>query len=329
MTRLKFTVGNAVRGYKSVEISIVDAQIEYKILRNELNHVDKEKIFRVPAEKFWLDGLNSLKIFEWEPNYFKKSSDGVQWSLTFGDDEKIYRGRGVNSFPDDFETLLDLLDALIPEMNFVDGNRIDGIELNLSRQSDSFVEKLSLTRAASTLTIEKSTSTHSYRLKADDTKTFLDICRKFFDGIELTHVDAAKTLLVGKLSRHNGTEINFSAEFGEDFMTGIVDFAEKIHAFAPDLTAEIFSPEKVRRLEPEKIILCKVQFKGNYKSYTYRADDDFFVGDVVDVPVGRNNDVAQAKIVEVSCFDIDNTPFPVEKIKTIIGKHVFGEWEDF
>lgn len=329
---LKFTVGNALRGYKSVEISFDDTLIEYKILRNELIHVDKSQISRVQLDKTWLETLDALKIFDWQPFYGENSSNGVHWSLIFKRNGQIYRGNGFDAFPDGWEMLLDLLDALIPDINFVDGNRIDQIELILSRKTDfdiDFSEKLTLNRAQQALTIEKSDSTHVYRLSTDSTNDFLDFCQRFFDETDINPVDDAKNLLFGSISRHDGSSITFKTEFSEDFMPGIVDFAEKMHSFATDLTAKLFSPEKMRRIDPEKIILCKVQFKNNYKSYTYRAEDETLsVGDLVDVPVGRNNDVTQAKIVDIGYFDAQDAPFSLEKIKFIIGKHVSQAWED-
>ena len=108
-------------------------------------------------------------------------------------------------------------------------------------------------------------------------------------------------------------------------------FIEVIKDFASDLSAEIFAPiNDDDQNKPDKYIFCKVQFKGSYKSYTYRTEDKTLsVGDVVDVPVGRNNDIAQARIVEIGYFDEEEAPFPIERIKVIIGKHVANDWENY
>ena len=332
---LKFTVGTVQRGYKSVEIFLGDGNVAYKILRNGLNPLDKNQPVITTDKKNFFCELDALNIFGWEKNYVgDKNSDGEQWRLTFTDGEKIYHGRGSNAYPDDWEEFLDWLDALIPEMNFIDGKRIDGVELKLARRIDdslNFFERLTLTRGDETLTIEKNSSTHSYRLGADGTKNFLDICQKFFDGIDVQRTAEARTEIFFRLTCHDGSEFEGSTEFNERGLTGVTQFAEEIHTFAPDLTAEIFLPEVLNvNDDSAKIILCKVQFKNNYKSYTYRAEDETLaVGDVVDVPVGKNNDVTNAKIVDIGYFDAADAPYPVDRIKFVIGRHVATEWDNF
>jgi len=114
-------------------------------------------------------------------------------------------------------------------------------------------------------------------------------------------------------------------------LPGVVNFAAVLKNFVSDLTAEIFLPTPAEIVSAQdKYIFCKVQFKGNYKQYSYRTEDETLsVGDIVDVPVGRNNDVTQAKIVEIGYFDEYEVPFPVDKVKMIIGKHVANAWDNF
>lgn len=323
---LKFTVGNNLRGYKTVEIHVDGAQVAYKILRNEFKPVDKNQSVANVGDD-WLGKLDALDIPAWEKFYGDGSSD-VQWSLTLRDGEKICRSRGTNAFPDAWDDFLDLLDALVPEMQFIDGNRIDALELTLTH--GDICERLTLARADETLTLEKNSSTHIYRLGTNGTKNFLNICQKFFDNLEITDDNVCVMNLAVKMTRHDGNSTSSTAAYSEFAMPGVVKFAEAIHEFMPDLTAKIFVPENIRLVDAEKIILCKVQFKGSYKSYTYRTEDETLaVGDVVDVPVGRNNDIVQARIVDIGYFDADDTPFAPEKIKTVAGKHVGNGWENY
>lgn len=61
-TRIKFSVGNVRRGYKSVEISVDGTKVEYKILRNEFKPVDKNPVVG-NVNKNLSDDLDSLNIF--------------------------------------------------------------------------------------------------------------------------------------------------------------------------------------------------------------------------------------------------------------------------
>ena len=322
---LKFTVGNNLHGYKTIELQIDGTQVTYKILRNEFKPVDKNQSV-ANVNETWLDILDALNIPAWE-KFYGGGSNGVQWSLTLRDGEKFYLSRGSNAFPDAWDDFLDLLDVIVPDMQFIDGNRIDALELVLTH--DERTERLTLLRTKRILTLEKNYSTHIYGLSAEGTKNFLAVCQKFFDNLEVTDDNVCEMKLAVNMKRHDGTQTEGTAPYSEFAMPNVVKFAEAIHEFMPDLTAKIFVPENIRLIDAEKIILCKVQFKGSYKSYTYRAEDETLsVGDLVDVPVGRNNDVTQAKIVDIGYFDAQDAPFSLEKIKFIVGKHVSQAWED-
>ena len=56
--------------------------------------------------------------------------------------------------------------------------------------------------------------------------------------------------------------------------------------------------------------------------YSYRTDDSTLeVGDVVKVPVGKDNDIGYATIEEIGYFTEEDAPYPVDKTKLIIGLH--------
>jgi len=327
---IKFTVGGFFGGYKTVEIAIVDGTATYKILRNGLLNVDKKKS---PAKKIsgaWLKKLDALKIFEWEKNYLSDILDGEQWELTFKDGEKIYRGSGSNAYPDVWENFLDWLDELIPELEFVNRNRLEKITMNYSRD-EKFFETLTLDRHEKILTLDKKNSSHVYNLGEEAEKLF-DSCQIFIDALKVEIVDVNfSTQINFELVRHDGSIENFVAPYSENFLPGLTNLLEEIHSCADDLTAEIFSPASTEIVPRQgKYIFCKVQFKGSYKHYTYQTDDETLsVGDVVDVPVGRYNDVNQARIVDIGYFDEYEAPYPIDRIKKIIGKHVADDWENY
>lgn len=330
--QIKFTIGGFFGGYKTVEISIADDAASYKILRGGLLDVDK-KISTVKVSTAWLDELDALKIFAWQENYSSDVRDGTQWQLTFKDGDKIYRGHGSNAYPEKWERFLDWLDALIPEMEFVNRERLEKITLDYSRESAigyTVSEQLTLDRREKILTLDKHNSSHRYDFGADIDKLF-DVAQIFFDNLE--HDDLRKdspAQIKIELVRHDGSIENIDANYTERDLPGLTQFVNALKGFVTDLTAEMFAPVLDDTPAQGKYILCKVQFKGSYKHYTYQTDDETLaVGDTVDVPVGKNNDVNQARIVEIGYFDEYETPFPVDRIKKIIGKHVASAWDNY
>lgn len=322
---IKFTIGNSSEGYKTVEIFIKSKKVFCKILRSGLLNVNKKNSTSAQISDTWLAEFDALNIFSWEKNYSSDIVSGTQWELTFKDGKKIYHGQGANAYPENWERFLDWLDELVPELEFVNRKRLEKITLNYLE------EKLTLDRRKKILTIDKKNSTHTYDLNEDD-KNIFNIAQKFFDNAEAEVMDSDSDALIKfELTRHDGSTKIFETLYSENFFEGLTDFIKGIQSIAADLTAEIFSPAPVKfNNSSNKYIFCKVQFTGSYKHYTYRTDDEkLSVGDVVDVPVGRNNDVAQAKIVEIGYFDEYETPYPIDKIKKIIGKHIAADWENY
>lgn len=68
-------------------------------------------------------------------------------------------------------------------------------------------------------------------------------------------------------------------------------------------------------------IFCSVEFSESGKSYYYTTEDDALeIGDDVLVPVGNDGHTAIVRIVNVEYFPEDKVPFPLDKVKSIIGK---------
>lgn len=330
--QIKFTVGNAAEGYKTVEISVKSDVISYKILRNGLLDVDK-KNFSVGLSESRLVELDALNIFDWAKAYSSAARGGEQWELIFKDGDKIYRGHGSNAYPENWERFLDWLDALVPELEFVDRKRLEKITLDYSRESGggNISERLTLDRRENILTLHKPQSMHIYRLGSDIDKLFA-AAQIVFDGLKADDFQRSYPAQIKiELIRHDGSIENFDTLLNESCLPGFGKFVDVLKELITDLTAEILSPvPAVIAPAQGKYIFCKVQFKGSYKHYTYQTDDETLaVGDVVDVPVGKNNDVNQARIVEIGYFDEYEAPFPVDRIKKIIGKHVATEWDCF
>lgn len=64
-----------------------------------------------------------------------------------------------------------------------------------------------------------------------------------------------------------------------------------------------------------------MKFTEGGKSYYYISDDDTIeVGDLVIVPVGEYEHTATVEVVNIEYFSEEKAPFPIEKVKPIIGR---------
>lgn len=102
------------------------------------------------------------------------------------------------------------------------------------------------------------------------------------------------------------------------------DFAETVFYFMRFYgMGEILNPsvyDKALRKQTD-FIFCNVQFEEYRKTYCYLTDDDTLeVGDHVIVPVGQNNHEAFAQIESIEYHPAEEAPFPIKKIKRIIGR---------
>ena len=335
---IKFTIGGVFSGYKTVELAIGTKNVSYKILRNGLNDIDKKNSRVVGLSEEWLADFDALNISSWETDYTNAEvQDGTQWELIYKWGKKSYIGHGSNAYPENWNKFLDWLDKLIPQMQFVNRKQLEKVTLNYYRVSAigyEIFEDLTLDRREKTLTLNKknaqTNAKHIYDITPVEDKIF-DAAQDFFDNLEMEPSPELKVPKIKiELVRHSGSVDNLETVYSEGYLPGLTKFIEVIKGFVSDLSAEIFAPINDGQDKDDKYIFCKVQFKGSYKSYTYRTEDETLaVGDVVDVPVGRNNDVAQARIVEIGYFDEEEALFPIDRIKMIIGKHVVGDWENY
>jgi len=59
------------------------------------------------------------------------------------------------------------------------------------------------------------------------------------------------------------------------------------------------------------------------KSYYYLADEDIYnVGDLVEVPSGYDGQSSIVRIEKIEYFSEEDVPYPVGKMKHIVGKYV-------
>lgn len=147
--------------------------------------------------------------------------------------------------------------------------------------------------------------------------------------------DPADVILDSTVTREYQIQIDFldgsmrqiSGDFDQnglpqDWEDFICEVASLISEF--NLT-EIFNPEiylKKKRTAKD-YIFCRVVFKNNGKPYHYLTDDaSLVVGDWVKVPIRNQGEIAVGEIVGIDYFTEADAPFPIEKVKKIIEKHI-------
>ena len=78
----------------------------------------------------------------------------------------------------------------------------------------------------------------------------------------------------------------------------------------------------------DEYIYCSVTFGESYNTYDYLTDDDSIeVGDLVIVPVGKDNHQVVVEVVKIRYYQENKVPYPIYKTKKIIRKHTEEEFE--
>lgn len=70
-------------------------------------------------------------------------------------------------------------------------------------------------------------------------------------------------------------------------------------------------------------IYCGVLLPFSNRPYSFRTEDETVqIGDTVIVPVGKENEAMEGKVVSIGKYMRSGVPFPVEKTKFILEKKV-------
>lgn len=124
----------------------------------------------------------------------------------------------------------------------------------------------------------------------------------------------------------SGSPKIFTGSFDKCGLPGnFAGFAESVLALVrPCGAGEILDPAVHGRSLRRKtdLIFCNVQFDDYGKTYCYLTDDDALAaGDCVVVPTGKSNREAVAYIESVEYHPAADAPYPLDKIKKVIGKY--------
>lgn len=335
---LKFGVGNEQHGYKAVKMDCSLGSITYEILRSGLLPVDKG-IHQKNGLADWLEEWESLGVFSWDEIY-AGTGEGCpeEWRLTVEEDGITYKCGGSGAYPKEWTSFLEWLDVLMPEMEFIAPDRMESISLsyeNPSTNDVSLTERIRIDRREKKILVEKDTvwmeeavcncrSRHTYEIgdKICEVLDRFQVC----DFMENIAIGRSRSGISLRISRHALPDIHVESIIRwieETKGKGWGQAVDSIKRLMPDLSMELLADNTYRQaMHHGKYIYCKVRFGTSSRLYSYRTEDTTLeVGDVVKVPVGKDNDIGYATIEEIGYYDEDNTPYPVDRTKLIIGLH--------
>lgn len=136
-----------------------------------------------------------------------------------------------------------------------------------------------------------------------------------------------------KVRYRDGSEKKFYGNFDRNHLPyeyeSFIDLYKKVITLREK--GDLFDPKlyKKGKAMSHEFIYCSVSFNNSSKTYYYIADnDDFSIGDLVDVPVGNDGQTVVGKIEDINFYTKTKVPFDIEKTKHIVGKHLSKE-KDF
>lgn len=173
--------------------------------------------------------------------------------------------------------------------------------------------------------------THTYEVEGGICSFLEDYSADLFSIIEGNPPDVIDNPMEQKdyeirILSHQGSERIVTGTYDKNGLpVDWADFIDSVWNFMRFYgIGEIFDESnynRPRRRESD-LIFCKVTFDEWGQTYTYLADtDDYNAGDLVVVPVGRDNHESVARIDSIEYRQPEVAPFPLEKTKHIIRKY--------
>lgn len=348
---LKFSIGSMKSGYKSIVLRLENRTIEYEILHAGLLDVPKGKYQAHPADN-WFEDWEALNVSSWDVVYSSPDSHaGEAWRLTVQENGATYKSGGDSCYPRQGLQFLEWLDVVMPEMEFISPKRLEQVIFRYQNVHDDRIdhERLEINRAEQKVLLEKwrdvkneeplprhlVRSSHSYDFSNAREYLYglLALCQQDLDpaefeepGIFTSGSDTSNPLTRIFVKMHDGSTLN--GYVGAGYVPRWPEFLGGVHQYFADLGSTLVEEAQKTLYQQAlqgsggKYIYCKVRFENSYRLYSYRTEDDTLqVGDMVDVPVGKENTVICGRIEKKEYFDEAHVPYPVNKTKLIIGKH--------
>lgn len=236
---------------------------------------------------------------------------------------------------------LDLSDCLrqalkLPELNAFDGqgepDSIQQLQASTSYDNDhvTYTEELTLTAATDQVTYQRTASDGS-RMKQEfilpgQVRSLLDLLTDEQDNrlLVIEKIEEQPSYLMGDLTLTYQRRSPQHFKDFDDLPENWEKFVTRLQQALPQMfQGELFSLQGEQNgfLLDVGLMFCSVVFSENGRSYYYLSNDRTLqVGDHVLVPAGYDNHEAEAKIVEIAYYPVDDPPRPVSQTKTIIGR---------
>lgn len=113
---LKFAVGGYFYGYRTIEITNNDGELEV-VFNDQFSTLGVETSC---PDDGWTDKLASLKIEDWKDEYYLPCCDGTQWELDYKlHGVEVKHIEGSNDYPQDWIKFIDLVEEFHPSIDFL------------------------------------------------------------------------------------------------------------------------------------------------------------------------------------------------------------------
>lgn len=269
------------------------------------------------------------------------ATDIGQWNLCLknSEGEKFYfLGSLLSTLEVEGVDLSDCLRQVLklPELNAFDGegepDTIQQLRASASYDNDhvTYTEELTLTAATDQVTYQR-TASNGNQMKQEfilpgQVRALLDLLTDQQDNrlLVIEKIDEQPSYLMGDLTLTYQRRSPQHFKDFDDLPENWEKFVTRLQQALPQMfQGELFSLQGEQNgfLLDVGLMFCSVVFSENGRSYYYLSNDRTLqVGDHVLVPAGYDNHEAEAKIVEIAYYPVDDPPRPVNQTKTIIGR---------
>lgn len=340
---LKFSVGG-YHGYTNVKIMMENRLVKVKI--DSMLHPlsNGETILPFKQGEKWIDKLEALCIRKWKSKYDLEDMricDGEQWSLEYKEvGERCRHIAGDNAYPPNWTEFLSVMNEVSPmdipmqidefDFEYKNYKELESIdEIDTQKVILDYFEKISIDRKSEKISFIKHIGSgceirHECFVEMGVVNLLDDLMEFFTEdnssvvyelpvnptfSLNIKYQSGDIQQLSGSYNRHH------LPDYWKDMMDCIAEFISFYGFLGDTFNSTIFG----KGVKENELIYCTVNYNNNTKGFYYQTTDDTLaVGDVVIVPVGKDNTRREATIKKIEYFTEDTVPFPIGTTKHIL-----------